>query len=70
MSWKPIDIAPRDGARIVVAFRSPMSGAVSAFVSRWGETAWERETTGGDYEVSGDVAFAWTDLPEQDAGAH
>jgi hypothetical protein len=63
MSWKPIDIAPRDGSRIVVAFRSPMTGAISAFVSRWAETAWEQESTRGDYDATGDVAFAWIDLP-------
>ena len=67
MGWKPIDIAPRGGARIVVAFRSPMTGQVSAFVSRWGENAWERETTRGDYETTGEVAFAWTDLPNETA---
>jgi len=69
MSWKPIDIAPRNGTRIVVAFRSPMSGDVSAFVSRWADTAWERENTHGDFEASGDVAFAWIDLPKDDTGA-
>ncbi len=67
MSWKPIDIAPRDGRRIVVAFRSPMSAEITAFVARWGDAAWEREATSGEVEVSGDTAFAWTDLPEDHA---
>ena len=67
MSWRPIDLAPRDGARIVVAFRSPMTGLVSAFVSRWGDNAWERETTHGDYETTGEVAFAWIELPAENA---
>jgi hypothetical protein len=65
MSWKPIDLAPRDGSRIVVAFRSPVDGDVSASVSWWGQTGWERETvTGDEVEAGGDVAFAWTELPE------
>lgn len=66
MGWKPIDIAPRDGTRIVVAFRSPVDGEVSASVSWWGEAAWERETVSGDdvVDAGGEVAFAWTDLPE------
>jgi hypothetical protein len=65
MSWKPIDLAPRAGARIVVAFRSPMTGQVSVFAARWGNGAWERESTRGDFETTGDVAFAWCDLPDE-----
>jgi len=65
MGWKPIDIAPRDGSRIVVAFRSPVDGEVSASVSFWAVDCWERETvTGDEVEAGGAVAFAWTDLPE------
>jgi hypothetical protein len=67
MTWKPIDIAPRDGSRLIVAFRSPMSGACSAFVSVWSDSAWQRESTRGDLEPSGDVAFAWIELPEDAA---
>lgn len=65
MGWKPIDIAPRDGSRIVVAFRSPVNGEISASVSFWNVSSWERETvTGDEVDAGGEVAFAWTDLPE------
>ncbi len=65
MSWKPIDLAPRDGSRIVVAFRSPVDGEVSASVAWWEGAAWERETlTGDEAPAGGEVAFAWIDLPE------
>lgn len=63
MSWKPIDLAPRDGTLIVVAYRSPMTSQVSVFASKWELTAWARESTRGDFETCADVAFAWIDLP-------
>jgi hypothetical protein len=65
MSWKPVDLAPRDGSLIVVAFRSPLSGQVSVFVTRWADGAWVHESAAGDMETTGDVAFAWTPLPDQ-----
>ena len=41
MSWKPIDIAPRDGTRIVIAYRSPVTDEVCVSVSWWdGEEGW------------------------------
>jgi hypothetical protein len=66
MAWKPIDIAPRDGRRIVVAYRSPVTEAVFVSVSRWnGGSGWEGEDVHGEVEfVAGQVPFAWTELPE------
>ena len=64
MSWRPIDLAPRDGSLIVVAFRSPLSAQVSVFVTRWTKEGWVHESTYGDVAATGDVAFAWTALPE------
>jgi hypothetical protein len=65
MSWKPIDLAPRDGSEIVAAFRSPLTGDVSVGVVRWKRGAWaQREETDLDVGVTG-VAFAWTELPAQ-----
>jgi hypothetical protein len=64
MSWRPIDLAPRDGSLIVVAFRSPLSGQVSVFVTRWTKEGWVHESTYGEVEANGDVAFAWTTLPQ------
>lgn len=63
MSWRPIDLAPRDGSLIVVAFRSPLSGQVSAFVTRWTKEGWVHESASGEVPA-GDVAFAWTALPK------
>lgn len=57
-------MAPRDGSLIVVAFRSPLSGQVSVFVTRWAKEGWVHESTYGEVEANGDVAFAWTALPE------
>ncbi len=66
MSWRPIDLAPRDGALIVVAFRSPLSGQVSVFVTRWTREGWVHETSSGvEIAANGDVAFAWTALPDE-----
>jgi hypothetical protein len=65
MSWKPIDLAPRDGSPIVVAFRSPLTEQVSVYVARWTSGAWMRESAAGEVESAGDVAFAWTHLPDQ-----
>jgi hypothetical protein len=64
MSWKPIDLAPRDGSPIVVVFRSPLTGSVSASVAEWRAGAWERRGDADGPEITGDVAFAWSDLPE------
>lgn len=64
MSWKPIDLAPRDGSLLVVAFRSPLSGQVSVFVARWTSEGWVLQSSAGELEASGDVAFAWTQLPD------
>jgi hypothetical protein len=65
MSWKPIDLAPRDGTRIVVAFRSPVDGEVTASVAWFVGSSWERETIAGDeVDVAGEVAFAWIELPQ------
>ncbi len=66
MSWRPIDLAPRDGSRIVVAFRSPLSGQVSVFVTRWTQEGWVHDLASGEVAVNGDVAFAWTALPKTD----
>ena len=67
MGWKPIDLAPRDGSAIVVVFRSPMSGDVSAAVVSWRAGAWEPHAD-AEPLAAGDVAFAWADLPEDLTG--
>ena len=62
--WKPIDLAPRDGTRIAVAYRSPITGGVSVTVSRWGRSGWEASSDlGEDEDVSGLTPFAWIALP-------
>jgi hypothetical protein len=67
MSWKPIDLAPRDGSSIVVAFRSPLTAEVVVSVSRCVRGAWLLlSPTGEEVEAQGDVAFAWTSLPDPD----
>ena len=66
MSWKPIDLAPRDGSAIVVAFRSPLTSEVVVSVSHCRHGAWVRESPTGEIEAAGDVAFAWAPLPESD----
>lgn len=66
MSWKPIDLAPRDGSAIVVAFRSPLTNEVSAAVSRYASGGWMRESPVGEVEANGDVAFAWVPLPDME----
>lgn len=68
MSWKQIDLAPRDGSAIVVAFRSPLTSEVVVSVSRCRNGGWVRQSaTGDDVEANGDVAFAWVPLPDKDA---
>ena len=63
-AWKPIDVAPRDGTVIVVAYRSPTDGAVFVASSRWRPTGWEVAIDDGDGpDVSGQTPFAWTDPP-------
>ena len=66
MGWKPIDIAPRNGARIVVAYRSPVTDEVSVSVSWWNDKeGWEEESPSGEsVPMKGLVPFAWTELPE------
>ncbi len=67
MSWKPIDLAPRDGSSIVVAFRSPLTAEVVVSVARCVQGGWVRQSlTGEEIEAQGDVAFAWTALPDPD----
>ncbi len=65
MSWRPIDLAPRDGSQIVVAFRSPLTSEVVVAVSRYRHGAWMRQSPSGEIEASGDVAFAWVPMPEE-----
>ncbi len=65
MSWKPIDLAPRVGSAIVVAFRSPLTNEVVVAVSRYRRDGWSRQSPSGEVEASGDVAFAWTPLPDE-----
>ncbi len=67
MGWKPIDIAPRDGRRIVVAYRSPTTESVFVSVSRWNTPGgWEGEAVDGEVEVvAGQTPFAWTELPDE-----
>ena len=67
MIWKPIDLAPRDGSAIVVAFRSPLTSEVVVSVSRSQHGGWVRQSPAGEIEASGDVAFAWIPLPDTDA---
>lgn len=66
MSWKPIDLAPRDGSAIVVAFRSPLTSEVVVSVSRSANGGWMRQSLAGEVEAAGDVAFAWLPLPDKD----
>jgi hypothetical protein len=67
MSWKPIDLAPRDGSSIVVAYRSPLTSEVVVAVSRCLHGGWVRLSAAGDeIEASGDVAFAWVPLPDKE----
>jgi hypothetical protein len=67
MSWKPIDLAPRDGSPIVVAFRSPLTSEVVVAVSRCLNGGWVRQSPAGDeVEASGEVAFCWIPLPDKD----
>lgn len=67
MSWKPIDLAPRDGSPIVVAFRSPLTSEVVVSVSHCRNGGWVRQSPVGEIEANGDVAFAWVPLPDTDA---
>lgn len=66
MSWKPIDLAPRDGSMIVVAFRSPLTNEVVVSVSHCRNGGWVRQSASGEVEASGDVAFAWVPLPDRE----
>ena len=66
MSWKPIDLAPRDGSAIVVAYRSPLTSEVVVAVSHCRHGIWVREGPIGEIEAGGDVAFAWIPLPDRD----
>ena len=65
MTWKPIDVAPRDGARIVIAFRSPVTDEVCVAVSWWDDReGWQSEGDDEPEMMSGLVPFAWVPLPE------
>jgi len=66
MTWKPIDLAPRDGSAIVVAFRSPLTSEVVVSVSRCQNGGWVRQSPSGEVEANGDVAFAWVRLPDME----
>jgi hypothetical protein len=66
MSWKPIDLAPRDGSAIVVAFRSPLTDEVAVSAARYADGVWVRQSLAGDVETGGEVAFAWTPMPDAD----
>ena len=64
MSWKPVDIAPRDGSRIVIAYRSPVTEEVCVSISWWDEQGWESDGEDAPELMEGLVPFAWIDLPE------
>ena len=65
MSWKPIDLAPRDGTQIVIAFRSPVADEVCVSISWWDDKeGWQSEGEGEPEMMSGLVPFAWVELPE------
>lgn len=66
MSWKPIDLAPRDGSAIVVAYRSPLTNEVVVAVSSSRNGSWVRQSGAGEVEANGDVAFAWVPLPDKE----
>ena len=66
MSWKPIDLAPRDGSAIVVAYRSPLTNEVVVSVSHCRNGGWVRQSAAGEVEANGDVAFAWVPLPDRE----
>ena len=65
MSWKPIDIAPRDGTRIVIAYRSPVTDEVCVSVSWWeDEEGWQSDGEDEPELMEGLVPFAWVNFPE------
>ena len=64
MGWKPIDLAPRDGTAIVVAYRSPTDGSVFVVLSRWRPSGWEADGSLGEAaDVRGQTPFAWIEPP-------
>jgi hypothetical protein len=63
MSWKPIDLAPRDGSKIAVAFRSPLSDEITVAVAQYIVEEWVR-TPLPETAAKGDVAVAWIELPD------
>ena len=64
--WKPIDLAPRDGTEIVVAYRSPITGSVFVAMSRWRRAGWEALSDLDDQQdVSGLTPFAWIEPPSR-----
>jgi hypothetical protein len=64
MTWKPIDVAPRDGETIVLALRSPLSEEVMVCTARWGASGWEPTSTSNRASLAGEVPFAWTEVPK------
>ena len=62
--WKPIDLAPRNGTPIVVAYRSPTDGTLFVALSRWRPSGWEALPALGDApDVRGQTPFAWITPP-------
>jgi hypothetical protein len=64
MTWKPIDIAPRDGEAIVLALRSPLTDDVRVCLARWGKDGWTPASPSDRVSLAGEVAFAWTHPPK------
>jgi hypothetical protein len=64
MTWKPIDVAPRDGETIVLALRSPLSDEITVCTARWGHGGWEPASASNRASLAGDVPFAWTPVPK------
>jgi hypothetical protein len=69
--WQPMDTAPRDGTRILVALRASEQGPAEVDVARWArparsaEPCWIASDSNADSPViyaDGDLAF-WMPLP-------
>lgn len=70
--WQPMEIAPRDGTRILVALKASEQGPAEVDVARWArptrtaEPSWIASDSTPDSPVTysdGDLAY-WMPLPE------
>ncbi len=71
-AWRPMDEAPRDGTRIIVAIRSTEQGPAEVDVARWARAphAFEKGWIAADSDHDCVIAYAdvelacWTPLPK------